>query len=79
MSKQFEVQTRTICDGWINTWHDEAPDGTTSPTTFNSFEEALEELDDLLENAQDSFDRGLIQDRYHRSDYRIVETNAVPA
>jgi len=39
----YEVQTYTICDGWVNTWH---TDGT--PTVFKSFGEALDELDEHL-------------------------------
>jgi len=79
MSKQFEVQHYTLCDGWVNTWSTEDEGGTTAPTTFGSFEEALDCLDAFLEDEQMEFEEGNIESPYDREEFRIVEINAVPA
>lgn len=47
----YEIQTYTICDGWVNTWHD-TQDGNYTPTVFKSFGEALEALDEHLEDLE---------------------------
>ena len=39
----YEIQTFTLCDGWVNTWHTNG-----KPTVFKSFSEALDELDEHL-------------------------------
>ena len=39
----YEIQTFTLCDGWVNTWHTNG-----KPTVFKSFGEALDELDEHL-------------------------------
>ncbi len=56
----YQIQTDTICDGWVNTWHTDD-----TPTVFKSFGEAMLELDVfLMEVKQDGLD-------YDREDYRI--------
>ena len=56
----YEVQTYTICDGWVNTWSD---DGT--PTVFKSFGEALDAIDEHLADLEAD---GMDEDR---NTYRI--------
>lgn len=41
MSK-FEIQTYTLCDGWVNTWTIENEDGSSDKEYFNTSLEALE-------------------------------------
>ena len=41
--KKFEVQEHTICDGWVNTWHEYDDDNNEVPMTFDSFAEAVTE------------------------------------
>lgn len=67
---RFEIQHLTICDGWINCWSNGE---TAEPTTYASFAEALEDLDDFLENQQEAYFNGWIDSRYERDDYQIVE------
>jgi hypothetical protein len=56
----YEVQTYTLCDGWTNTWrvNDELD-------FFDSFGEAVNELDDYLQYLDDN------QIDYNRAEYRI--------
>ena len=56
----YEVQTYTLCDGWTNTWrvNDELE-------FFDSFGEAVNELDDYLQYLDDN------QIDYNRAEYRI--------
>ena len=56
----YEIQSYTIKDGWINTWH---TNGT--PTVFKSFGKALDELDEHLADLEAE---GMDEDR---NTYRI--------
>ena len=42
---QYEIQTRTYCDGWINCSHDNA-----QPLFFKTFSEAVIEVNDMLKH-----------------------------
>lgn len=57
----YEVQTYTICDGWVNTWHD----GKENPTRYETFKHALEAIDEHLQEMEDE---GMDEDR---NTYRI--------
>lgn len=65
---KFEILQNTICDGWVNTW---TSDGETE--YFDSFEDAVEELDTFLADTDESYFNGYIEDRYQRSEFKIVE------
>ena len=67
---KFEVQHYTLCDGWINTWSDGE---TGEPTLYDSFEDALEELDQFLLDEEEAYLCGNIEDKYQRSEFKIVE------
>ena len=73
MSTQYEVQQDTICDGWTNTWHEYDDDNNEVPMTFDSIDEAVEELDEHLNDCLKEFRRGNIDAPYSRSEFRIVE------
>jgi hypothetical protein len=59
-STLFVVETHTLADGWVNCWH---VDGLQQ--TFDSFEEAQEDLDEFFEDVEAA---GM---DYSRDDYRI--------
>ena len=64
MAKEYEVQTSTIIDGWVNTWTEDD-----EPLTFPSAEEAqaaIDEFFDVLKSA------GMADD-YTRDDYRVMK------
>jgi hypothetical protein len=73
MTKRYEVQHYTLCDGWINTWSDYDEDGNETPSTYDSFEDALNELDSFLDDEQEAFKEGNIESPYDREEFRIVE------
>ena len=66
MTKRYEVQHYTLCDGWINTWSDYDEDGNETPSTYDSFEDALNELDSFLDDEQEAFEEGNIESPYDR-------------
>ena len=70
---KYEVQHYTLCDGWINTWSDYDEDGNETPSTYDSFEDALNELDSFLDDEQEAFEEGNIESPYDREEFRIVE------
>ena len=73
MTKRYEVQHYTLCDGWINTWSDYDEDGNEKPSTYDSFEDAINELDSFLDDEQEAFEEGNIESPYDRDEFRIVE------
>jgi hypothetical protein len=72
MSK-FEVQEHTICDGWVNTWHEWDDDNNEVPMTFDSFAEAVTELDEHIYDMDKAYKMGDISIPESRFNFRIVE------
>lgn len=65
---KFEVQTYTICDGWVNCWSEDG-----EPVVFDTHAAALEELYEHFRDLEEA-DMSFSPD-----DYRIVElTNPAP-
>ena len=73
MTKRYQVQEHTICDGWTNTWHEWNDDNEEIPMTFDSFKEALEELDEHLYDMEKAYNMGDISTPEDRENFRIVE------
>lgn len=61
---KYQVLMETVCDGWVNCWHDE--DG--KPSVFNSIDEAEYEIAECLELCEQAGMEG-----YSRDDYKIEE------
>jgi hypothetical protein len=68
----YQIETFTICDGWVNMWQDD--DGT--PVVFTTEVAALAELNEFLEDTKDAFDCGHLDSPYDSSDYRIAKLGA---
>ena len=70
----FEVQTFTLCDGWINCWSIEDEHGS-RPETFDTHAEAQAEIDDFFEEIELQIEAGERDpdDGYSRDEYQIVE------
>ncbi len=65
----YEVQTYTLCQGWVNLWTDE--DSTL--VTFATREEAQAELQDFLGELTRAVQLGHLDD-FNPDDYRIEVT-----
>lgn len=74
MSK-YEVQSYTLCDGWINTWALIDEHGETEAETFDTKEQAEEALLEYLADIQDEIDAGQCEPEYtyYIEDFRIAE------
>lgn len=66
----YEVQTLTICDGWVNTW---TSDG--DPEYFATYEEAEFALHEFLADMREAREYGDIKDDYDAEDYRIAKVD----
>jgi hypothetical protein len=64
MATRFEVQTYTLCDGWVNCWTDESEE----PLTFATEGEAYLEIAEIV-NDEDSGDH----EAYTFDDFRVHE------
>jgi len=67
----YEIQTQFIY-GWENCWEHDG-----KPEYFSSVKEAQSALDDFFEEMDSAYFNGEIEDRYDRSDYRIVKLEGV--
>ena len=72
---RYEVQHFTICDGWINTWLIEMPNGSIKPETFECFEEAEGAIEDFLAEIRMEIDAGdrAEEEGYSRDEFRVVK------
>jgi len=75
----YEVQTYTLCDGWLNTWtiSEKVSRNTYTETleTFSTREQAQQALDEFLSDIQEEIAAGQrgVDEGYDRDDYRVAE------
>ena len=74
----YEVQTFTICDGWINTWEAVDKNGTRVPETFATEAEAEAAIEEFLDDIEAEIEAGdrHPEDGYQGSDFRVVQVGA---
>lgn len=71
-SRLYEIETYcAFSDTWENCWRDDED----NPVKFKSKREAQKTLDLFLQEEQEAFYRGYIEEPYFRADYRIVRTD----
>lgn len=73
--KKYEVQHYTLCQGWINTWHEYDDDNNEIPIVFDTYEDAAEELSQHLHDCDMAYKRCDIESPYHPSEFRIVSND----
>ena len=64
----YEIQHYTLCNGWINTWTCDD-----KPEYFDTYAHAKDALQEFLEDEDEAFFNGWIEDRYSADEFRIVE------
>ena len=69
----YEIQEWCLCGGWTNTWSSEEDNGVSVATTYDTKQDAEDDLDDFFYQMRDDFKRGNIADVPDREDFRIVE------
>ncbi|MDK3075486.1 hypothetical protein QO034_20635 [Sedimentitalea sp. JM2-8] len=74
----YEVQTLTLCDGWVNTWFVEYAKGCRYPETFATRAAAQAALDEFFAEIAEEIEIGQRSpdDGYDEDDFRIVQTGA---
>lgn len=75
---RYEVQTYTLCDGWVNTWHIEQPDGSSEPETFLNREAAQAALDEFFSEIAEEIAIGQRDPDagYDEDDFRVAKVGA---
>ena len=63
----YEVQEKTLCDGWVNNWR----------MTFNSKEAAQNELDEFLIDCHEAYKAREMLDYLDSSNFRIVQIKGI--
>ena len=70
MTIKYRVEHEFIY-GWDDAgWHDGV---TGEPTLYDTYQDALADLEDFIYNENIAFDEGDIEDKYERNEFRIVE------
>lgn len=64
----YQIETYTLCQGWVNIWTDSLDD---TLVTFATYAAALAELNDHLAGLAHAVKAGHLDD-YNPEDYRIV-------
>ena len=74
---RYEVQTYTLCDGWVNTWRIEYLDGKVEYETFANSAEARAALDEFFDNLWDEITAGQMHPEAFDTDrYRVAKVGA---
>jgi len=73
MMSKYEIQEWCLCGGWTNTWSWEDDDGTSVATTYDTKQDAEDDLDDFFYQMREDFRKGNIEDVPDREEFRIVE------
>ena len=68
----WEVQTLTLCDGWVNTWTVSRFGKAEEPETFASLHEAEQALARFIEDARFAAEAGDRAEAPDPSEYRIA-------
>ena len=78
MRKQWELQTWTFVDGWVNTSTIVNEQGEEVPLVFNTRAEAQAELDDFMSTIEGQIESGEREPDhgYDQNDWRIREVGA---
>ena len=71
MISHYEVEMLFYPDGWENCWKDDND----APLEFNTFDEALAELNCHLTDLEEARLEGYLQDTDNAHDYRIVKVS----
>lgn len=73
----YIVETYTLCDGWVNTWHIEE-DGMSRPETFPTRAAAQAALDEFFGEIAEEIEIGqrAPDEGYDRDDFRIAKVGA---
>lgn len=74
----FEIQTFTLCNGWVNTWTVHHEDGTSEPERFASNADARAALHEFLTEITEEIAIGIRDPEfgYDADDFRIVALNS---
>jgi len=67
MAKLYEVQTYTLCDGYVNTWLDNQD----KPIRYQTQRQAMRDLSDYIADCQAAVDDGYLDE--FSNDLIIVE------
>ena len=73
---KYEVQTYTVCDGWVNCWTTIHENDNETPAIYATREEAEAAITDHLADVAYAVKAGEMAEEYHRDDYRIVGLGA---
>lgn len=76
MTRMYEVQHFTLCDGWINVWSDIDEEGNETPSVYATEQDAKKALDEYLFDTFMAYMEGDLSDFDH-TQFRVSPINQV--
>ena len=64
----FQIETFTLCDGWVNTWTTDD-----KPKTFARYADAVWALAEFYSDMAEDYEAGFLEDLVNPKEYRITE------
>lgn len=64
----FQIETFTLCDGWVNTWTTDD-----KPEVFATYESAVRALAEFYSDMAEDYEAGFLEDLINPKEYRIVK------
>ena len=64
----YQVEQFTVCDGWVNTWHDDG-----KPLLFKTWPNAVYALAEFYSGMAEAYEDGHVDTPIKPNDYRITE------
>ena len=64
----YQIETFTICDGWVNTWTNDD-----KPEVFATYSDAVRALAEFYSDMAEDYEDGRMATPINPKEYRIVE------
>ena len=74
---KYEIQTFTLCDGWVNTWTNYDENDNEIPSTYDTYSHAQSDLHAYLKDELREYQSGNIDSPSDVDDFRIVEIKEI--
>jgi hypothetical protein len=74
---KYEIQTFTLCDGWVNTWTHYDENDNEIPSTYDAYSHAQSDLHTYLKDELREYQSGNIESPSDVNDFRIVKTKEI--
>ena len=79
MTAKWEVQTYFFFGGWKNCWTVMDNEGNETPEYYDTEQDAIDALEDYLDDVAQAIDDGDLEGPLNPEDYRVMEVQSMPS